>query len=100
MTIIPQLNGVFAGSHRGPTRINYNLTKASFLKKDTQSQRQKPGKVVEIAKSLILLVTDVLLLLLVRTSRFYEILIIYLFYISVVNEDGLGEQREDPLPMP
>ncbi|XP_025020021.1 zinc finger FYVE domain-containing protein 26 isoform X1 [Python bivittatus] len=31
------------GSHRAPTRINYNLTKASSLKKHTQSQRRKPG---------------------------------------------------------
>ncbi|KAL7992348.1 hypothetical protein Chor_016604 [Crotalus horridus] len=36
------LNNKNTGSHRGPTRINYNLTKASFLKKHTQSQRQKP----------------------------------------------------------
>ncbi|XP_013915694.1 PREDICTED: zinc finger FYVE domain-containing protein 26 [Thamnophis sirtalis] len=30
------------GSHRDPTRTNYSFTKASFLKKHTQSQRQKP----------------------------------------------------------
>ncbi|XP_039182796.1 zinc finger FYVE domain-containing protein 26 isoform X2 [Crotalus tigris] len=36
------LNNKNTGSHRGPTRINYNLTKASFLKKHTRSQRQKP----------------------------------------------------------